>query len=442
MAGHSLHSSAGSIGLQSDNESDDGQSLAFSMTTILLRMEQLLPFRPMTGTRKGCTPATTRLRKPTLMERWLEGLLSPLLPQRHKIRNMLSLGPAAGTAAKGAESEVLRESEHLVGTARHRTLRVHHLDLEHMRKAGPSIPWEERDLRTVLNTLLDEETTPPQAARQECTFSWLTRSLGLVDVALLPRLPVRERSTLGQVASTVSKPDDTVQHSSLDEKRFAETTGKVLQLQTKTMSAAQPHASIDLGHPDWEDRPAASGAEQSPPKSCQSLALTKSWPMDEPSTSSAKRITACPARESYELPSNNGPLFVAIRETRTPHGKSMVHLQDITKATRCGWRLTTGTWVIQTSDEHRGSKHDCSKGSKCLESDTFPHLKGTFRRHVRTLTHVTRKLHHAVPNQMTRCAPTQKEDSASSAAISQRPPSSSCNFRWQGRTTAAAFGAE
>ena len=98
-----------------------------------------------------------------MRERWLERLLSPFILKQDKIRNMISIYAAAGGAEKGlsthAGEDILREYKHLMGTARYRTLRAHCLNLEHMMKAGLPIPWQERDLRAILNTLLEEEAT-------------------------------------------------------------------------------------------------------------------------------------------------------------------------------------------------------------------------------------------------------------------------------------------
>jgi hypothetical protein len=75
------------------------------------------------------TPATTqRVMELTLRERWLERL-APFVLKRNKIKNMLGIDTAASgadlTAAKGADGDILREYNHLTGTARYRTLRIH-----------------------------------------------------------------------------------------------------------------------------------------------------------------------------------------------------------------------------------------------------------------------------------------------------------------------------
>ena len=523
------------------------------------------------------TPATTqRVMELTLRERWLERLLAPFILKRHKIRNMLTLDTAAGgadwasTAAKGADGEVLREYKHLMGTARYRTLRVHCLNLEHMIKAGLPIPWEEKDLRTVLNTLLDEEATPSKVNRLWYTLSWISRKLGLLDADSLPRLTEKKRSILEQLATTVTKPqkkatvpslsvtqaleigavDDTIgtstdryllsvvrfmvgasarfddiQHSSPAAMKFTETTCEVLSWQTKTTSAAQIHqkpcplispllsfakvqwwdtlksgcleiqslqaadevadyllptisrdrtgiilrpispsrslswlkfallergvqesevlplswhsfrvfipdrafqnnipreqrrylgnwnqestadvyirskrqvvcqiwnrimispetgeenreARIDLGHPDWEDGPAAGGAEQSPSKSSQSSTPTKSWTMVEPEESPEKRIKSLPGKSSCELPSTSGPLSLAIRKARTQCGKFMHWLDTTGRAVGCGWRPATGNWESLIPDEYHSSKHEYSQCSKCFRTHTVPPPQG------------------------------------------------------------------
>ena len=76
---------------------------------------------------------------------------------------MLSVDTAAeGAELTSKEGDILREYKHLMGTARYRTLC---LNLEHMMKSGLPIPWQEKDLRALLNTLLDEEATPSKVNR-------------------------------------------------------------------------------------------------------------------------------------------------------------------------------------------------------------------------------------------------------------------------------------
>jgi hypothetical protein len=173
-----------------------------------------------------------------------------------------------------------------MGTARYRTLRVHCLSLEHMMKSGLPIPWQEKDLRTMLNTHLEEEATPSKVNRLWYTLAWISKKLGLLEGDSLPRLVEKKRSILEQLATTVTRPqkkaavpslaviqalergatDDTVgtppdrylmsvvrfmvgasarfddiQHSSPSALKFTESTCEVLSWQTKTTSAAQIH---------------------------------------------------------------------------------------------------------------------------------------------------------------------------------------------------------
>jgi hypothetical protein len=93
-----------------------------------------------------------------------------------------------------------------MGTARYRTLRVHCLNLEHMLKSGLPIPWQERDLRSFLNTLLEEEATPSKVNRLWYTLAWISKKLGLLEADSLPRLVEKKRSILEQLATTVTKP--------------------------------------------------------------------------------------------------------------------------------------------------------------------------------------------------------------------------------------------
>ena len=102
--------------------------------------------------------------------------------------------------------DILREYKHLMGTARYRTLRVHCLNLEHMMKAGLPIPWQERDLRAILNTLLEEEATPSKVNRLWYTLAWISKKLGLLEGDSLPRLVEKKRSILEQLATTVTRP--------------------------------------------------------------------------------------------------------------------------------------------------------------------------------------------------------------------------------------------
>ena len=234
------------------------------------------------------TPATTqRMMELTLRERWLERLLAPFILKRDKIRNMLSIDTAAdGADLLRKDVDILREYKHLMGTARYRTLRVHCLNLEHVMKSGLPVPWQERDLRALLNTLLDEEATPSKVNRLWYTLTWLSKKLGLLEADSLPRLLEKKRSVLELLATTVTKPqkkavvpslavihaleigsiDDTIgtapdrymlsvvrfmvgasarfddiQHSSPAAMKFTETTCEVLSWQTKTTSAAHIH---------------------------------------------------------------------------------------------------------------------------------------------------------------------------------------------------------
>jgi hypothetical protein len=155
-----------------------------------------------------------------------------------------------------------------------------------MMKSGLPIPWQEKDLRTMLNTLLEEEATPSKVNRLWYTLAWISKKLGLLEGDSLPRLVEKKRSILEQLATTVTRPqkkaavpslaviqalergatDDTVgtppdrylmsvvrfmvgasarfddiQHSSPSAFKFTESTCEVLSWQTKTTSAAQIH---------------------------------------------------------------------------------------------------------------------------------------------------------------------------------------------------------
>ena len=120
-----------------------------------------------------------------MRERWLERLLSPFILKQDKIRNMLSIYTAAGGADTGlgthAGENILREHKHLMGTARYRTLRVHCLNLEHMMKSGLPIRWQEKDFRTMLNTLMEEEATPSKVNRLWYTLACISKKLGLLE---------------------------------------------------------------------------------------------------------------------------------------------------------------------------------------------------------------------------------------------------------------------
>ena len=157
-----------------------------------------------------------------------------------------------------------------------------------MIKSGLPIPWQEKDLRGLLNTLLDEEATP-KVNRLWYTLTWLSKKLGLLEGDSLPRLVEKKRSTLELLATTATKPQqkaivpslsdthaleigaiddaigappdcymmsvvrfmvwssarfDDIQHSSPAAVKFTESTCEILSWQTKTTSAAQIHQSI------------------------------------------------------------------------------------------------------------------------------------------------------------------------------------------------------
>jgi hypothetical protein len=125
------------------------------------------------------TPATTqRVMELTLRDRWLERLLAPFILKSDKIRHMVSIsGTTQAQGLKAPEQNLLREYKHLMGTARYRTLRIHCLNLEYMIKSGLPIPWQEQDLRQLLNFLLDDEATPSKVNRLWYTLSWISRNL-------------------------------------------------------------------------------------------------------------------------------------------------------------------------------------------------------------------------------------------------------------------------
>jgi hypothetical protein len=144
------------------------------------------------------TPTTQRALEINLRMKWLERIISHFLPYVTKIHNMETVSQA---------KDPLREYFHLFGDARWRTIRIHCLALEWLIKQhGLQLPWTEDTLRNLLNTFVDQESTPTKVQRAWLTLKWLSKKLALLDPESCTRLQIKRDAVKDALITTTAKP--------------------------------------------------------------------------------------------------------------------------------------------------------------------------------------------------------------------------------------------
>ena len=95
----------------------------------------------------------------------------------------------------------------LLGDTRFRTLRIHCLCFENIQKLGFNvIPWKESDIRSLLNTLRDQEITPHKLQGIWNTLRWFSARFGLLDPDSLERLKAKRKTIQEGLVETNIKP--------------------------------------------------------------------------------------------------------------------------------------------------------------------------------------------------------------------------------------------
>ena len=84
---------------------------------------------------------------------------------------------------KHLTGDVKAEAMDLLGQSRFRSLRVHCLRYEKMKRMGfRAMPWGENDVRNLLNRFREMEATPYQVASHWATLQWFDKHFGILDV--------------------------------------------------------------------------------------------------------------------------------------------------------------------------------------------------------------------------------------------------------------------
>jgi hypothetical protein len=151
-------------------------------------------------------PLTMRQQEKRLAQQWADRLLKHFAPVAWDIPRMAQMlehnrGPTTGgsqaassaalpthQAADSANTKgmvttaTLQEWRHLMGTARHSSIRNHCLSLERLLELDARLlPWTESSLRALLNTMRTKEFTPSQIQKGWKTIKWLSGVFGMLD---------------------------------------------------------------------------------------------------------------------------------------------------------------------------------------------------------------------------------------------------------------------
>ena len=107
----------------------------------------------------------------------------------------------------GQWGNVHQEYLDLLGDTRFRTLRIHCLCFENIQKLGfNTIPWKESDIRSLLNTLRDQEITPHKLQGIWNTLRWFSARFGLLDPDSRERLKAKRKTIQEGLVETNIKP--------------------------------------------------------------------------------------------------------------------------------------------------------------------------------------------------------------------------------------------
>ena len=149
------------------------------------------------GRLKEESATTQRKLELHLRDRWAERIIGLLLPFAKDIPYL--------HAVHG--DHVHQEYLDLLGDTRFRTLRIHCLCFESIQKLGfNTIPWKESDIRSLLNTLRDQEITPHKLQGIWNTLRWFSARFGLLDPDSLERLKAKRKTIQEGLVETNIKP--------------------------------------------------------------------------------------------------------------------------------------------------------------------------------------------------------------------------------------------
>ena len=149
------------------------------------------------GRLKEESATTQRKLELHLRDRWADRIIGLLLPFAKDIPYL--------HAVNG--ENVHQEYLDLLGDTRFRALRIHCLCFENIQKLGfNTIPWKESDIRSLLNTLRDQEITPHKLQGIWNTLRWFSARFGLLDPDSLERLKAKRKTIQEGLVETNIKP--------------------------------------------------------------------------------------------------------------------------------------------------------------------------------------------------------------------------------------------
>lgn len=140
---------------------------------------------------------TQRKLEQHLRSRWAERVINLLEPYANEVPYMRAIGTG----------NLNQEYLDLLGDTRFRTLRIHCLCLENLRKLGfTNIPWTEGDVRNLLNTLRTQEVTPHKLQSIWNTLRWFSAKFGLLNLDSVERLKAKRKTIQESLVDTMVKP--------------------------------------------------------------------------------------------------------------------------------------------------------------------------------------------------------------------------------------------
>ena len=188
------------------------------------------------GRLKEESATTQRKLELHLRDRWAERIIGLLLPFAKDIPYL--------HAVHG--DNVHQEYLDLLGDTRFRTLRIHCLCFESIQKLGfNTIPWKESDIRSLLNTLRDQEITPHKLQGIWNTLRWFSARFGLLDPDSLERLKAKRKTIQEGLVETNIKPQRKAQLPSKEVIMMLEKIAAGGGLTTATGSASSPKFVLD-----------------------------------------------------------------------------------------------------------------------------------------------------------------------------------------------------
>ena len=188
------------------------------------------------GRLKEESATTQRKLELHLRDRWAGRIIGLLLPFAKDIPYL--------NAVHG--DNVHQEYLDLLGDTRFRTLRIHCLCFESIQKLGfNTIPWKESDIRSLLNTLRDQEITPHKLQGIWNTLRWFSARFGLLDRDSLERLKAKRKTIQEGLVETNIKPQRKAQLPSKEVIMMLEKIAAEGGLTTATGSSSSPKFVLD-----------------------------------------------------------------------------------------------------------------------------------------------------------------------------------------------------